>query len=398
MSAQTGSESPPQATTDPGAAPDRNFAWYLGHVAFSQFAASLAGVFLVPFLLERGTPVPVIFLSVAGMLGGRFCLRPLVIVLAKAIGLRNSMVVGTLLSSLQYLVLARVDGVGFWLFAWIVTTSVGDVVYWTLFHVLYARIGDPGRLGRQTGVRQSLYTIVGIVGPLVGGLLLTHYPSSVAFAVAAASRALSAAPLLPIRDPDFLHKAPPGAYRAGGFGAAVFLTDGWCACGAGVAWGIIAFSGLRERFDTLGYAMSAASVVGALGSVAIGRLVDLGQASRAVIINMAAAVGLLIAQATAGSASAIIATMIVGALAGGFSTPAMMPAVYGAAQQAPCALRFQFATEGGWDAGAVAAAILAAGLVTAGAPLWIVVLVGIPALLVQAFLLLRKYWSQKAVG
>ncbi len=372
-----------------------SFNYFLAHTGLYQFSSNLAGVFFVAFMLKQGVPQPLVFLSMAGVFALRFCLRPLVVELAKVAGLRGALVVGTVVSCLQYLTLARLQGVDVWLLAWVVATAVGDGIYWTLFHVVFAAVGDGDKLGRQTSVRQLMFAAASVGGPPIGGLMLTAFSPWVAFTVAGLMRAASSLPLLGIAEPPFEREAPSGAYRAGAFGAAVFMTDGWNICGAGVAWAMISFYGLGERFDSLGLALSAASAVGAAGGFVIGRLVDLGHATRAVLVNLLAAVSVLVAQSAAAShPTLVVGAMVFAALAGGLSIPTMMPAVYGAIKGAPCALRFQFATEGGWDTGAVAASLCAAGLAWLGWPLWSIVLSAIPALMVQAGLLVSKYKSR----
>jgi DHA1 family inner membrane transport protein len=365
---------------------------FFTHVGVFQFGSSLAGAFVFAVLLHQGVPPPVIFLAMAGICFFRFVFRPIVLVLAKAVGLRGAMVAGTVLSCIQYLVLAQVEGVDAWLIAWVVATASGDVIYWTTFHVIFASVGQQARLGRQTGFRQVIMSITAILAPPVGGLLLTWFPPYVAFSAAAFLRVISAVPLLGIEEPPFSRIAPKEAYRAGRFGAAVFMTDGWIICSSTVAWGMIAFRGLGSRYDTLGAALAAASIVGALGGFLLGRLVDLGRARKAVYLNVAACVAIFLIQAVAGYDPArIVGAMIVGALLGGLAMPSMMPAVYTAVRAAPCSLRFQIATEGGWDAGAIAVSLTCAAMAAWGAPLQAAILLAIPMLFVQARLLVGHY-------
>ena len=374
-----------------------NFNRFLAHTMLYQLSTNVAGVFFLAFMLRQGVPKSVVFLSMAGVFTLRFCVRPLVIELAKRVGLRGAMVAGTLVSCLQYLTLVRLEGVDPWLLAWIVATAIGDGIYWTLFHVMFAAVGDEKKLGRQTSVRQLMFAAAAIFGPPLGGLMLTAFPPWVAFASAGLMRAASALPLLGLADPPFERVAPAGAYKAGKFGAAVFMTDGWTICGAGIAWGMVCFYGFGEHFDSLGLAIAAASAVGAAVGVFTGRLVDLGHATRAVLVNLSAGVGVVLSQAAAGERPAyIVAAMIFAALAGGLSIPTMMPAIYGAIKEAPCPLRFQFAAEGGWDLGAVAGALAGAAMASLGYSLSTIIVFAIPALMAQAGLLKTRYEARRA--
>ncbi len=68
--------------------------------ALVSLAWSLAGIFFMVFLLRAGLPLAQIFLLAAAILAVRFALRPLVVIVASAIGLRRALIIGTLLTAL----------------------------------------------------------------------------------------------------------------------------------------------------------------------------------------------------------------------------------------------------------------------------------------------------------
>jgi hypothetical protein len=76
---------------------------------------------------------------------------------------------------------------------------------------------------------------------------------------------------------------------------------------------------------------------------------------------------------------------------GGLYIPALMSAIYNEAKASPCPLRFHFAAEGGWDAGGTAACLLAAAVCAADAPLQAVILLALPMVAVQCWLLIASY-------
>ena len=51
-------------------------------------------------------------------------------------------VAGTLLSALQYPLLAEIRGVGPLLIGLIAVAAVGDTFYWTTYHAYFAALGD----------------------------------------------------------------------------------------------------------------------------------------------------------------------------------------------------------------------------------------------------------------
>jgi hypothetical protein len=70
-----------------------------------------------------------------------------------------------------------------------------------------------------------------------------------------------------------------------------------------------------------------------------------------------------------------------------------MTALYNQAKRSPCALRFHMAAEGGWDAGSTSGCMLAAGLLWAGAPISVGVLLSLGGT-VAIFILLRRYYGE----
>jgi hypothetical protein len=82
------------------------------HTVLMSFAEGLGTVFFTPFLLRAGLSPAQIFLAGAAILVLRFSLRPLVLIVASAVGLRRALILGTVLSAIQFPTIALVHGVG----------------------------------------------------------------------------------------------------------------------------------------------------------------------------------------------------------------------------------------------------------------------------------------------
>jgi hypothetical protein len=76
---------------------------------------------------------------------------------------------------------------------------------------------------------------------------------------------------------------------------------------------------------------------------------------------------------------------------GGLYIPALMTAVYNEAKASGCPLRFQFAAEGGWDAGDTLSCLIAAAFCTANLPLQLVILLAVPMVALQTRLIMVSY-------
>ncbi len=362
------------------------------HYGIHALALSGGGAFFAAFLLKAGVPAHAVLTALAAILIGRFIARPAILPLGRRFGLKPLLIVGTIVTSLQYPLLAEVQGVGWPLVLLCVFASVGDTLYWTAYHAYFASQGDAEHRGHQVSAREAASAIVGIAAPLLTGWALVTLGPRVAFGVTCATLMLSAIPLLWTPNVSVPDEAP-GALRAALMGVLLFAADGWTAMGYVFVWQIALFISLKESFTAFGGAMALAAVVGVVSGLVLGRFIDAGHGRRAVWLSCGVMAATILARALLWQhpATAVLANAA-GAIVVALYTPTMMTAVYNLSKRSPCVLRFQIAAEGGWDAGGAAGCLMAAGLIWAGAPLSAAIfasLIGTAA----AFALLRRAYA-----
>jgi MFS transporter, DHA1 family, inner membrane transport protein len=367
------------------------------HYGIHTLALSGGGAFFAAYLLRSGVPAPAVLAALALILAGRFVLRPFVLVPARRFGLKPLVIAGTVMTGLQYPLLAEVRGVGWELLALCAVSSAADTLYWTCYHAYFASLGDADHRGHQIGAREAIAAIVGIVGPLATGWTLTTLGPKVAFDATAVVLLLGALPILGARNVP-VAEAAPGAFRASVPGVLMFMADGWIAAGFFFVWQMALFLALGESFTAYGGAMALAAVVGAVIGLLLGRYIDAGHGGRAAWLA-AGSLGVVIALRAASSTDPVLAVVAnaAGALVPALYVPTVMTAVYNQAKTSPCALRFHIATEGGWDAGAASACLCAAALLWAGAPISLGVALSLPGT-AAAFVLLRRYYANVAMA
>ena len=364
------------------------------HYGIHSLAISGGGAFFSVFLLRAGVPAPAVLGSLALILAGRFVLRPIVLVFGKRWGLKPLVIAGTLLSALQYPMLAQVHGVGWPLLALCAASSVGDTVYWTSYHAYFASLGDAEHRGQQIGAREAIAAVVGIAGPLVTGWVLVTLGPQVAFGATGVVLTLAALPLLATPNVPVLREAP-GAFRASWLGVALLASDSWSCAGYFFVWQIALFVSLGENFLAFGGAMALAALVGAAGGLMLGRLIDAGHGRRAVWLAAGAQGVTILARAVSyGHPAWAVAANALGVLVIAFYTPTMMTAVYNQAQESPCALRFHMASEGSWDVGGASGCLACALLLWAGAPFGAAILLSLAGM-AATFFLLRRYYGDR---
>src|ERR1700730_8402137 len=81
------------------------------HSTLHQLAWSVSGIFFTVFLIRAGFSPAGALLVLAGMLAVRLALRPLVLAAVAALGLRRTLILGSVLCAAQMLGLAAVQGV-----------------------------------------------------------------------------------------------------------------------------------------------------------------------------------------------------------------------------------------------------------------------------------------------
>lgn len=363
------------------------------HYGVHALALSGGGAFFAVFLLRAGVPAPAVLVSLAAILLGRFLIRPAIVPLARRFGVKPLLIAGTILTALQYPLLAEVDGVGWHLFVLCIVSSIGDTFYWTTYHAYFASLGDAEHRGHQIGAREAIAAIVGIASPLLTGWALVTLGPRVAFGATTVVLMLSAAPLFLTPNVAVANLAP-GAFKASLPGVLMFAADGLMASGYHFVWQIALFASLGESFTAFGGAMAIAAVAGAICGLALGRYIDAGHGRWVVFLASGTALATILAR-SAGHGDPTLAVMAnaAGALVAAVYTPTIMTAVYNQSQASPCTLRFHVATEGGWDMGGAAGCLAAAGILYSGASLSAAILVSLGGV-VAAFALMRRYYRR----
>lgn len=376
----------------------RNFRRLALHASGGALAWAMSGVFSAVFLLRTGLTAAQIFLAFAAILALRFALRPLVLYSALTMGLRRTFILGALIYALQGPALALVDGMSIGLLIFVVLSSLGQVFYCTSYHVFFAAVSAGKRRGTQVGAFQALGNLAAVVGPAAGGFLLAARGPWYAFGASFLIALAAIVPLLHIAEPPVEMQRPRGAYMAASAGIKLFFADGWIQVSMTTAWSIVLFQALHDRYDSFGDVLSLAALAGALGGIVLGRVIDMGRARSAVLIN-AVVLGLIVVlrAVTFGNATVAVAVAIGTSLLGGLYVPSWLTAAYNEAKAAPCSFRFQFAAEGGWDAGGVCAGLAAAALCGLGLPAAAAVLLALPMVPVQAVLLNHSYTRRAAM-
>ena len=182
------------------------------HSTLHRLAWGCAGIFAAAFMLSRGIAIDAVLYIHAGIFLLRFVLRPFALALVTRIGVKRSLILGTVAQAAQFPILATIGELDHWLLAYAVVVSLANVIYFPCYHTVFAVVGDAEHRGSQVSIRQALSTVAGIVGPVAGGLALTYLGPWAAFSFAAALELAAIIPLLYVR----VRIATPNRCASGG--------------------------------------------------------------------------------------------------------------------------------------------------------------------------------------
>jgi MFS family permease len=355
----------------------RQFRLLTLHSVLWSLAMSLASGFVGAYLLRLGFSIAATIAMYAALLVLRFGFRAIMLPVVRRLGMQRSICLGAFIAAFQFLPLIRAEQ-PFYLAMWILIVSAGECIYWPIYHAANAMCGGAdGRRGRQLAARQMASTVISVLGPVIGGILMSHLGPGAEFGVATVVCVASTAPLWWLGNIDL--GCVPSVRRslkaADMVGLAAFAADGWMCAGTGISWGLILFTTLGSSYDALGWASSAAAVAGAMAGVWCGIAIDRGSRHRlSHLVSLALLLGIVLRVASGWALWMAFAANAFGAAVGGLYYPVLMSVVYDRAKRSGSAYQFHLSTEAGWDAGATLGCLVCAAVAWSGAPVTLAVL------------------------
>ncbi len=181
-----------------------------GSVAILGFAMSAATLFEPIFLWNLGYSLReiVFFYGIVYVL--YFVLLPLGGKFTAHFGYERSLLLGSLLLIVYYLLVFGIGSFPALFFVAPIILAFQKIFYWVGFHTDFALASTGSEQGREIGEANLVVTIVSIVGPIVGGVIIARSGFSALFLIVAVLVLLSNIPLF--RAPDRL---PKGMFRYG---------------------------------------------------------------------------------------------------------------------------------------------------------------------------------------
>lgn len=361
------------------------------HYCLRAFGWEMCSMFTLSYLYKQGLSLPLTFLTYAGMLAVRTLTRPAAMYLCLKKGIHFTLMIGTVVFAGRYLVMIPIDGLSLWLLPFMFVSGLADVLYWVSYHNYFASVGSAEDRGSSVGIREAISTIVAVIGPICGGLLLNVNPVY-AFLLPFVLTLTSVWPLALLPDIPLPGKATAEEKKhVGHFGFAVFVGDGWF-YQANAVWPLIVFMLLHENYGNFGFILGLAAVFRALGNLFFGSLIDRGKGRQICLIGYGMHIVVILVRGFfTYTVPMVIACDFFAAIAYCFSMTGLMTAIYNATKKSRHPLYFTYYTELGWDIGAISAMLICALITTAGLNLRWGLTVAVCGALLKIFVLDRYY-------
>lgn len=363
------------------------------HYALHVFSEAVSNFFGPIYLYSLGLPIWFICLVWIAVFLMRILVRPLGRRAALRLGLRRTIIVGSVFFALLMLILGQTTGIDIWLFAYIVWAGFCDVFYWLPYHTYLSLIGDELKRGKQLGLREIYATIANILAPLLAGLLVYQFGFGITFLAAAIGMGLSVLPLFFL--PDVL-LAPQMSLRqavrkVSWRGFFLFACESIPFVCYGFLWIFVLFI-LLENAVSYGGLLSIASLMQAIIFYVVGHMADRKKMPHLYMWGAGLIIlDLLLRAWLPLNVPLVLALDLLRMLAFSLFYPLFQITLYNSGKSSPQPLWFTFFAETGCDIGSIFTLLIVMILLYFHIDLQATLLVGILGVLFTTFIVSPQY-------
>lgn len=250
-------------------------------VAIKNFAFSMIAVFEPVYLYKLYDSLAIVFLYYLITYIIYFFAVPLGAKAAAKYGFEHCIFYSIPFAILYFLALSQIPSFGFLVIFAILFLVIYKALFWPAYHTDFAHYSLKGYKGRELGTLSLISTIVTIIGPVIGGIILTKFNFETLFVIVSIISLISAIPLFITREKFEPHifsykKAferflkPYNQYKRKnsiayfGYGEEII---------AAVAWPIFIFLLIKE-FYLIGLLMSVVVLLTSISCLYVGKLSD----------------------------------------------------------------------------------------------------------------------------
>jgi len=250
-------------------------------VAIKNFAFSMIAIFEPLYLYELYNSISIVFLYYAVIYTLYFIILPFGAKAAARYGFEHCIFYSIPFAILYFIFLSQIPSYGWMIFIAIIFSVLHKVLFWPSFHTDFAHYSVTGFKGREMSAMSSISILVSIIGPIIGGIILTKFGFESLFVIVSILSLASIIPLFATKekfDPhDFSYKKafqrilkPYGRYKRKNFITYFAFSEEIIVI---IGWPIFIFFILKE-FYLIGILMGASALLVAIINLYVGKLSD----------------------------------------------------------------------------------------------------------------------------
>ncbi|MDF1497869.1 MAG: MFS transporter [Patescibacteria group bacterium] len=250
-------------------------------VAIKNFAFSMIAIFEPVYLYKLYNSLSIVFLYYLVAYIIYFFAIPLGAKAAAKYGFEHCIFYSIPFAILYFLALSQLPNYGFLIVFAIIFLNIYKALFWPAYHTDFAHYSSKGYKGRELGTLSLISTIVTIIGPVIGGIILSKFGFETLFIVVSLISLISVIPLFITREKFephiFSYKQafnrflkPYNQYKRKnsiayfGYGEEII---------SAVAWPIFIFL-LIEKFYLIGLLMTVVVLFASISCLYVGKLSD----------------------------------------------------------------------------------------------------------------------------
>ena len=250
-------------------------------VAIKNFAFSMIAIFEPLYLYELYNSISIVFLYYAVVYTIYFFALPFGAKAAAKYGFEHCIFYSIPFAILYFLSLSQVPNYSGMIFIAIIFVTIYRVLFWPSYHTDFAHYSVLGYKGREISAMSFISILVAIIGPIMGGIILTKFGFEILFIIVSIISLVSVIPLFATKEKfkphSFSYKKsfqrlikPYGRYKRKNLIAYFAFSEEVIIM---ISWPIFIFFILKE-FYLIGAIMGASSLLIAMINLYFGKLSD----------------------------------------------------------------------------------------------------------------------------
>ncbi|MCK5084724.1 MAG: MFS transporter [Candidatus Pacebacteria bacterium] len=250
-------------------------------VAIKNFAFSMIAIFEPLYLYKLYDSISMVFLYYAVVYTLHFFLVPFGAKAAAKYGFEHCIFYSIPFAILYFLALSQIPNYGWMIFAAIIFVVIHRIMFWPSYHTDFAHYSILGFKGREMSAMSSISIAATVIGPIIGGIILTKFGFEALFVIVSIASLISIIPLFATKEKfephDFSYKKafrrllkPYGRYKRKNLVAYFAFSEETVLI---IGWPIFIFFILKE-FYLIGILMGVSALLIAIINLYAGKLSD----------------------------------------------------------------------------------------------------------------------------